>query len=146
MNPDFDAIRQVHQQVLEALRRLDAGCAADAAVGNVAEAVAAFLEFFSTTIEPHMRREEAEIYPLLDRCLPGEVGSADAMLREHETLRSLVGFMRQPRRPLEAGGVAATAEAATLARDVALLLREHIRKEDGVINPLLERILRSAHV
>jgi hemerythrin-like domain-containing protein len=28
-----------------------------------------------------------------------------------------------------------------MAQDLALLLREHIRKEDGVINPLLERLL-----
>jgi hemerythrin-like domain-containing protein len=146
VDPDFDVIRQEHQQALEALRRLEAGCGADPAAGSVAAAVGAFVDFFGTAIEPHMQREEAAIYPLLDHYLPADVGSANALLREHETLRSLVGFMRQACRRLTAGEFAAAADASTLAQDVALLLREHIRKEDGVINPLLERILRSAHV
>jgi len=33
------------------------------------------------------------------------------------------------------------ADVAIMAQDLALLLREHIRKEDGVINPRLERLL-----
>lgn len=146
MDPDFDVIRQEHQRILEAVRRLETACAPDLSVGALLAFVGSFVDFFETTIEPHMRREEAQIYPLLEHYLPDGVGSADTMLREHETLRSLVGLMRQARRRLTAGDVAAASGAAVLAQDVALLLRDHIRKEDGVINPLLERILRSAHV
>ncbi len=108
-------------------------------------ALEAFLEFFRTAIEPHMRREEADVYPLLERYLPEDVGSASGMLREHETLQSLVRALQQACQRLRAGDTAALTDASTAAQDVALLLRDHIRKEDGVINPLLERILRAVH-
>jgi hemerythrin-like domain-containing protein len=146
MEPDFEAIRQEHQQVLDAVRRLETSYGPDLSAGAAAAVVGAFLEFFRTAIEPHMRREEAEVYPLLQRYLPEDIGSASAMLREHETLHSLVGLLQQACHRLAANDVASVAAASTLAQDVALLLRDHIRKEDSVINPLLERILRSAHV
>jgi hemerythrin-like domain-containing protein len=146
VDPDFEATRREHQQVLEAVRRLETVCAAGAAPDSVAEAVGSFLDVFQASIEPHMQREEAETYPLLERYLPEDVGSAHAMLREHETLRSLVELLRQACRRLVAGDTAGLTEISTLVQDVALLFRDHIRKEDGVINPLLERILRSAHV
>lgn len=146
MDPDFELIRREHQQVLEAVRRLEPACAADLSVDALSAVLGSFLDFFETAIEPHMRCEEAQLYPLLEHYLPEGVGSADTMLREHETLRSLVGLLRQARRRLAASDVAAASGVAILVQDVALLLRDHIRKEDGVINPLLERILRSAHV
>lgn len=145
VDASFEAIRREHQQALDAVHRLEAGCAGDATAEAMAAPVDAFLGFFETTLEPHMRREEAQVYPLLERYLPRDVGSADAMLREHETLRSLVELMRQACSRLVAGDCAAAAEAATLAQDVALLLRDHIRKEDGVINPMLETILSRIH-
>ena len=146
VDPDFEVIRREHQQVLEAVRRLETACVADLAVDAVSAVVGGFLDFFEAAIEPHLQREEARIYPLLEHYLPEGVGSADTMLREHETLRSLVTLMRRIHRRLAAGDAAAATEGSVLAQDVALLLRDHIRKEDGVINPLIEQILRSAHV
>lgn len=145
MEPDFEVLRREHQQVLEALGRLEASCGAREPAGAVGAALEAFLEFFRTAIEPHMRREEADVYPLLERYLPEDVGSASGMLREHETLQSLVRALQQACQRLRAGDTAALTDASTAAQDVALLLRDHIRKEDGVINPLLERILRAVH-
>lgn len=143
MDPDFEAIRREHRAALEAVLRLQRACAEE--FGDRAEAAGDFISFFETSIEPHMRGEEAQIYPLLEKHLPEDIGSADAMRREHETLRSLVALLRQVRRRLAAGDAAAAAEFSVLGQDVALLLREHIRKEDGVFNPLLERILKSVH-
>lgn len=145
MDPDFEAIRREHRAALEAVLRLQRACAEEGTLRDRAEAAGDFISFFETSIEPHMRGEEAQIYPLLEKHLPEDIGSADAMRREHETLRSLVALLRQVRRRLAAGDAAAAAEFSVLGQDVALLLREHIRKEDGVFNPLLERILKSVH-
>jgi hemerythrin-like domain-containing protein len=146
MGPEFEAIRREHRQFLDAVHKLERGCATGVPAGAVATAAGAFLDVFESAIEPHAQREEADVYPMLEQYLPKEVGSADAMLREHETLRSLAAFMKQARARLRAGDAAAAAELRTLASDLALLLRDHIRKEDAVINPLLERILRRVHV
>jgi len=40
------------------------------------------------------------------------------------------------------GAPEAKSDVAVLAQDLALLLRDHVRKEDGVIHPLLERLSR----
>lgn len=145
MDPDFELIRQEHQRVLEAVRRLESACVADLAVDALQAAVGEFLDFFEAEIEPHMQREEARVYPLLEHYLPEGVGSADTMLREHETVRSLAALLSQVRGHLAARDARAASEASILTRDMATLLRDHIRKEDGVINPLIEQILRSAH-
>lgn len=143
VEPDFEAIRREHRAALEAVARLQRACAEE--FGDRAEAAGDFISFFETSIEPHMRGEEAQVYPLLEKHLPEDIGSASAMRREHETLRSLVALLRQVRKRLASGDPAAAAEFSVLGQDVALLLREHIRKEDGVLNPLLERILKSVH-
>jgi hemerythrin-like domain-containing protein len=145
VEPPFDEVRREHQQILEAVCRLEAsGLGERADMSATEQAVAEFLSFFETTIEPHMRKEEADIYPLLDRYLPAEVGSAEAMRHEHETARSLVSLLQAGRRRSSAGE-APENDRSVLVQDLVLLLRDHIRKEDGVINPLLERLLKGAH-
>lgn len=105
-------------------------------------ALDAFFAFFQGRVVPHMALEEREVYPLLDRLLPSEVCSAQAMLQEHETAASLVALLRRGRSRLTQGSPDAGAEVVTLVQDLALLLRDHIRKEDDVINPLLGQLLR----
>jgi hemerythrin-like domain-containing protein len=141
----FEALRLEHQRILEGLARLEAALQAATAAEEdprpLADACAEFLALCDEALEPHMSYEEEEVYPALDRCLPPEVGSAQAMLREHETVRGLIALLRRGRARL-LGGRAVEAELATDAQDLALLLRDHIRKEDGVINPLLQRLLK----
>jgi hemerythrin-like domain-containing protein len=144
VDPDFEGLRREHRQILDALDRLEGCIRAGLQPEAFAGAVGAFLEFYGIAIEAHMQREEAEVYPLLERYVPADVGSASAMLLEHETVHSLVRLLRQAaQRP--GCDAAVRTEAFTLAQDLVLLLRDHIRKEDGVINPLLERIGKGAH-
>jgi len=147
--PCFEDIRRQHQQVLEAVARLEAALsrqrsASEAPDGDepLVTALGNFLDFCESTLEPHMRDEEQHVYPLLDRYLAREIGSAEAMLREHETIRGLVSMLRTSCTRMRHGAPEAKSDVTVVAQDLALLLRDHIRKEDGVINPLLERLLR----
>lgn len=146
----FADIRREHQGVLNALDKLEAAMERDASGepdgGRAVQlaALAEFLEFHEARVAPHMRAEEEDVYPLLDRYLPSELGSAEAMRQEHETIRALVGLLRRDWERLKGGAPAAASEIAAVAQDLAVLLRDHIRKEDHLINPLLQRLLREA--
>ncbi len=141
----FVDIRRRHKMILDAVAALEAAAQSSrqeplsAAGGEtLAAALDRFLDFSATTLEPHLVDEEQRVYPLLDRYLPRETGSTAALLREHDTARGLLALLRQSRR--RRGGEA-EADVAVVVQDLGLLLRDHIRKEDGVVNPLLERLL-----
>lgn len=145
--PLFDEIRAEHHQVLEAVARLEQATRREGSdpgfdQGALVASLEDFLSFYESTVLPHMKREEAEVYPLLERYLPAEIGSAEAMLQEHETLGSLVGLLRRDLSRLRTGATETAPEIVAVAQDLAALLRDHIRKEDNVLNPLLERLLR----
>lgn len=109
---------------------------------SIAAALGQFLDFCAATLEPLMRDEERRVYPLLDRYLPPEIGSTAAIFREHETIRGLVAMLRASGPRMREGAPEAESDVAVLAQDLVLLLRDHVRKEDGVIHPLLERLSR----
>lgn len=134
-SPPFEDMRRRRQEILDAVAALEAAVRGE----SLAVALDHFLAFDETTLEPHFRDEERRLYPLLERYLPRETGSAAAMLREHDTARGLVAMLRQNRWRIGGGG--AEADVAVTIQDLALVLKDHIRKEDGVINPLLERLL-----
>ena len=143
--PLFEDVRRTHQQVLEAVARLESALRGSASArggdGPVIAALGTFLDFCVRTLEPLMRAEEQDVYPLLDRCLPREVGSTAAMLQEHETIRGLVAMLRTSAAHMRQGAPDAASDVSILAQDLTLVLRDHVRKEDGVIHPLLERLL-----
>ena len=141
----FERLHRQHEEALGALDRLEA--ALEGGLNGPApflQALDEFLSVFDRVVAPHMAAEEQDLYPLLDRCVPPEVGSAEAMLREHETMRSLVALLRRGRERLARQASDAEVEALTAAQDFTLLLREHIRKEEHVVNPLLRRLLLEA--
>lgn len=145
----FEDVRRQHRQVLAAVARLESAVGREASAsdahggdGPVVAALGKFLDFYESTLEPLMRGEEQHVYPLLDRYLPREIGSTAAMLREHETIRGLVSMLRTSCARMRQGAPEAKSDVAVLAQDLTLLLRDHVRKEDGVIHPLLERLLR----
>lgn len=147
----FEELHRDHEEVLgaavlleEALRR-SAVSETSGGRGALLAVLGGFLEVCQRVVEPHMAVEERELYPLLDRYLPPDVGSAEAMLREHETLRGLVALLRRGHDRLNRGVAEAEDEVVTTAEDLVLLLREHIRKEEGVIQPLLRRLMGASH-
>ncbi len=143
----FEEIRREHVEVLHALVALEEAVSRDRSGdpsggrGALAPAVGDFLDFHARVVEPHMRAEEQDIYPSLDRYLSADVESADAILGEHETVRGLVALLGSELERVKQGAPGAESELAACAQDLALLLRDHIRKEDSVVNPLLRRLM-----
>ena len=138
MEQHFTAFARAHA---EALRTLDAletrtSGAADAELLAVVDEL---LAFHDGVLAPLFAREEAEVYVAVRHSLPGE--TAAAFLREHATLRGLARQLRAGRAGLRSGKPDAQGTVLATVTDLALLLREHLRKEDRVLVPLVERLL-----
>jgi hemerythrin-like domain-containing protein len=86
-----------------------------------------------------LSEEERGLVPLLDSHLPAEVAGSAIFRREHDTLRALLDRLRELA-PSVGRSRDATLDARVVVDDLALLLHQHIRREDSVLNPLLERL------
>lgn len=125
-----EEFRRGHGALLAALERLGGTPAAPA--------VEHFLLHDAPVLEQWLRQEEIEIFGALDTLLPLEAEVGAALRRENETARSLLGLLRRAHAGLQQGAPWAEAQLANTVQDLALLLRDHFRKEDGVICRLLE--------
>jgi hemerythrin-like domain-containing protein len=140
----FAQIREAHERILDEVARLEPALGTSNPTSLIS-AVEDFLVFADAALSPHMSLEDEDLYPLLDRYLPQETGSTAAMRAEHETARSLLSLMRRDLERARAGAADAASALATIGQDLVALLRDHIRKEDSVVNPLLQRLLREGH-
>ena len=61
--------------------------------------------------------------------------------REHETIELLASALEEG---LRHGGPDVEAELFPAASDLCLMVRDHIRREDAVLRPLLERLAAAA--
>jgi hemerythrin-like domain-containing protein len=96
------------------------------------------VEFLRTFADKchHGKEEDVLFTTLRARGMPTHVGPVAVMLGEHEEGRALV---RRMAAALQAPDAAAFAEAAEV---FISLLRDHIAKEDGVLFPMAESVLR----
>lgn len=94
-----------------------------------------FVDFFETDGLLHFREEEEELVPLFGDSLPPE---ALTMLEDHVILREAV-------RTLAHEANVATVEPET-ARDVADRFVEHVRFEEKVLFPLIEKVATEEHL
>ena len=127
----LDCLEAIAADALEA-RRIERGPAGEA------------LEVLSTFADRcHHGKEEERLFPAMERRgFPRDVGPMAMMLHEHEIGRAAI---REMRRALEQADEAPEEAARRFhrhANDYVGLLREHIAKEDGVLFPLAESILR----
>ncbi len=132
----LEEVRLGHTEILQALARLE-----DASAPLVAR-VDAFLQFYRSRFLSIMGSEETLLRPLWSRYLPED--ASPAMLgQEHATIRSVAGDLQAARDGI---GSLRDAEADVVAAvsDLCLLARDHIRREDGVLHPLLEALTKAA--
>jgi quercetin dioxygenase-like cupin family protein len=119
-----------HHALVEARRLRRAADGPDAS-----RAAAAFLRFFRAETTRHFREEEEHLFPLA-------VGHAEARepivqaLLEHQRLRALAG-------ELEAR-LTGEGQPGEVMRELGELLEAHVRHEERVLFPLLERLLGDA--
>jgi hypothetical protein len=134
-NAAFERLRRSHRAALQALERLDASGAA----GGLRAAVGAFLERDAPALEALLAEEERELFAALDACLPQEAEPSAALRREHDTARGLIALLRRAH-AARAGDPGDDAALARAVHDLRLLLRDHFRKEDGVVVRLLAHL------
>lgn len=133
---------RVIEQVLDCLEKI----AAEASARHRIEAPPAeqALEFLSTLADRcHHGKEEQILFASMEaRGMPRAVGPLAVMLDEHEHGRSLLRAMRAALATAVGGQPGDVAGFTSAAHGYVELLRDHIAKEDGVLFPLAESVLR----
>lgn len=90
----------------------------------------------------HGKEEDLLFTKLYERGMPRGVGPVAVMLDEHEIGRRYVRDMLNALEACERGEVAAVLTFADRASEYVELLRDHIAKEDGVLFPMADAMLR----
>lgn len=131
-----------HRRILGALGRLEEAFRATGVTERGATLRGAIREFLTSSgVEDHVSYEEREVYRTLAAYLPPEVGSVERMVEEHDTVRALLGTLRSAAERIAHGSSPdAEAEIGSVLQDLGLVLRDHIRKEEDVVFPLLKRL------
>lgn len=135
---------RVIEQVLACLDRMadDAAAKGRIDVPSARDAVA-FLRTFADSC--HHGKEEARLFPALERCgMPKDAGPTAVMREEHEIGRAHVRAMDEATTSFERGDAAAARRFVAEARGFVELLREHIAKEEQVLFPMADHMLSAA--
>ncbi len=132
---------RVIEQVLDCLEKIALEARASGRVAtHAANTAVQFLVEFADRL--HHGKEELHLFPLMaSRGVPRNVGPIAVMLNEHEIGRSEIAKMRASLRDAETNRESVSSFIAA-AFDYVELLRDHIAKEDGVLFPMAESVLR----
>lgn len=133
------------QQGLVRLERMVAGVGASRRGKVLFAALGDFVETCERRIAPHLAVEERSIYPHLRECLPEENDAVDAAIREHDTLRELIGLLQLRSERLRSGEPDSDVDIAETIRDLATLWRAHAHRVDEVVRPLLKSLREEPH-
>ncbi|HEU4333054.1 MAG TPA: hemerythrin domain-containing protein [Candidatus Eisenbacteria bacterium] len=91
----------------------------------------------------HHHKEEDVLFPALTAAgIPNEGGPVGVMLFEHEEGRRFTAAMRAGAERLKAGDAGARDEVVRNARGYVELLRDHIAKENNVLFPMADQVIR----
>lgn len=123
------------------LRGVRAGAVAPA---DAPRRVAAFAGFLEEDVDRlHGRKEEAGLFPVLERHLPVEGGPVEVMLTEHESLREHQRSLARGAEKLqgEPSAIEIISSIDTAFGAVRGLLSDHIAKEDQVLFPMARELL-----
>jgi iron-sulfur cluster repair protein YtfE (RIC family) len=122
-----------HDRLDEVLRSVSA----EVETGCFAEASALYEEF-EVGLRRHIRIEEELLFPVFEARSGMVNGPTDVMRDEHQQVRTALGLMR---RGLQRADAAAYADGR---RFLETVLPDHNAKEEHILYPTLDRLLRPA--
>lgn len=144
--PDvFAAMRLDHHAVLERLEHIEPvieriGARAPRADRDEDDGrLLAFAEHLEAQFATHMHAEDEAVYPALAAALPDARPALVPLRAEHTELRDMLASLRAALD--EPAGALRDEQVVVQARDLADLLRIHIRKEEAVVFTVAERLL-----
>lgn len=143
MNPT-ETLKHEHQIVLLILDAAEREAGSIRASGEVhAGQVQEMLDFFRNFVDRcHHGKEERHLFPRLEqRGLPSGAGPVAVMLHEHEQGRAAVRAIADALEGVKAGDREAAGALAAGLTEYAVLLRNHISKENDVLFPMADRML-----
>jgi hemerythrin-like domain-containing protein len=149
MNPSkiFERMREDHRNVLERIQVLDAAAAAIPR-GTGGEwpgpEVGKVLAHLARQFQTHMAAEDEILYPALADALPVARQSMEPLIADHGALRMMLADLEQELE--EPASDARNEQIGVQLRDLADLLRIHIRKEEAVVFAIAERALSPKEV
>jgi hemerythrin-like domain-containing protein len=142
----IERLREDHRRVLAETTAIEAAVATLGPGGRLApeaeRGLRALLELLDRQFATHMRAEDDIVFPALIAALPAARPSVAPLATEHAELRAMLAALLD----LVAGpaGTARDEQISVQVRDLADLLRIHIRKEEAVVLSIAERVLTPA--
>ncbi len=122
----------------KAAQRLAAGAAVD---GRIVEQMVDFLRTFADKC--HHGKEEQQLFPAMEKAgVPRQGGPIGVMLAEHEQGRAFIRSIAERSEQYARGDRAAAAALASAIGGYVNLLRGHIYKEDNVLFPMADAVLK----
>ncbi len=142
----FERLRGDHRRVLAEVAVIEASVIdvgqSHRLEPEVESGLRALLELLERQFATHMQLEEGELYPRLAGALPETRANLAPLSAEHDELRLMLTALRDlASRP---ASDARDEQLAVQVRDLAELLRIHIRKEEAVVFSIAERVLDAA--
>ena len=144
---EHGVIERVIAAMEAATRRLEAGLpiggGAALAGAHWFTGAADFIQGFADGC--HHRKEEGVLFPAMEAAgVPREGGPIGVMLAEHEQGRVFTRAMRAAADRMAAGDAGAHVDVQKNAMGYVSLLRQHIQKENKVLFPMADRVIRDA--
>ena len=137
----LSAEHRVIEQVLDCLEKIGERAAGGTLDLDSARTALRVLRTFADRC--HHGKEEERLFPMLaNRGLPTHVGPVAVMLEEHEIGRAEIRKMDTAVADASRGERGAAMTFAEAARSYVELLRDHIAKEDNILFPMAESVLR----
>lgn len=143
----FQRMREDHRNVLERIGVFDSAAAAVPRGGASdwpGQEVRQVLALLEKQFRTHMAAEEEVLYPALAEALPVARPSLEPLTADHGTLRMMLADLEQALE--EPASDTRNEQIGVQLRDLADLLRIHIRKEEAVVFTIAERALSPREV
>ncbi len=140
-----ELLKEEHQAVLRKLTALETDISHLNERAEISAELKELASFFETEFWTHFDKEEKALFPEFDNFMPRGVGPLAVMLQEHEVLRDTNEVMQEGiAKYLSGADDAETRQIITQnGSHFVDFLRQHIRKEDGILFAMADMHLTS---